>query len=189
VVVGFQLVEEESIAIVCCSDLIFITHIHLLCFSCLLWLQDNVTEREGKEEWVLVVVFLMATLSSILSLSSLPLLRRHPSLSPFHPSVSLSFSRTKPRSPFLLLASSAHSFDDFTSKSKVPFFHSFIPPINISLLAILSIASLDVADYSFSPLSECVFYYRVQFLNNLFLISWRELFSTQALFTGAVKNN
>ncbi|QCE08474.1 uncharacterized protein LOC114191966 [Vigna unguiculata] len=60
----------------------------------------------------------MATLSSILSLSSLPLLRRHPSLSPFHPSVSLSFSRTKPRSPFLLLASSAHSFDDFTSKSK-----------------------------------------------------------------------
>ncbi|XP_047164930.1 uncharacterized protein LOC124834310 [Vigna umbellata] len=87
-------------------------------YSCILWLQDNVTEREGKEEWVLVVVFLMATLSSIISLSYLPPLRRHPSLSPFPHSLSLSFSRTKPRSPFLLIASSAHSSDDFTSKSK-----------------------------------------------------------------------
>ncbi|BAT93921.1 hypothetical protein LR48_Vigan02g239100 [Vigna angularis] len=60
----------------------------------------------------------MATLSSIISLSSLPPLRRHPSLSPFPHSLSLSFSRTKPRSPFLLIASSAHSSDDFTSKSK-----------------------------------------------------------------------
>ncbi|ESW15076.1 hypothetical protein PHAVU_007G042000 [Phaseolus vulgaris] len=58
----------------------------------------------------------MATLSSILSFSSLPLLRRHPSLSPFRPSLSLSFSHTKLRSPFI--ASSSHSFDDFTSNSK-----------------------------------------------------------------------
>lgn len=43
------MLSEESIAIVCCSDLNFITHIHLLCFLCLLWLQDNVTERrEGR---------------------------------------------------------------------------------------------------------------------------------------------
>jgi len=53
--------EEASIAIVlvCRFDLIFlifITHIHLVSITCLLWLQDNVTEREGKDEWVLVVV-------------------------------------------------------------------------------------------------------------------------------------
>ena len=54
--------------------------------------------------------------SSDLSFSSLPLLRRHPSLSPFRPSLSLSFSHTKLRSPFI--ASSSHSFDDFTSNSK-----------------------------------------------------------------------
>ncbi|CAJ1977368.1 unnamed protein product [Sphenostylis stenocarpa] len=60
----------------------------------------------------------MATLSSILSSSSLPLLRRHPSLSTFRPSISLSFSRTKPRSPFIVFASSSHSFDDFTSNPK-----------------------------------------------------------------------
>ncbi|TKY51001.1 hypothetical protein E2542_SST22508 [Spatholobus suberectus] len=59
----------------------------------------------------------MATLSSILSYS-LPFFHRHPSPSPFRPSLSLSFSRTKPRAPFLVLASSSHSFDDFASESK-----------------------------------------------------------------------
>lgn len=70
--------------------------------------------------WVLllVVVLLMATLSSILSSSLLPLYHRNPNLSPFRPSLSLSFSHAKPRSPFLLLASSSHSFHDFTSNPK-----------------------------------------------------------------------
>ncbi|XP_027364032.1 uncharacterized protein LOC113871256 [Abrus precatorius] len=66
----------------------------------------------------------MAALSSILS-SSLPLFHRHSSPTSFRPSLSLSFSPlrhssnpTKSPAPFLVLASSIHSFDDFTSKSK-----------------------------------------------------------------------
>ncbi|KAL2324246.1 hypothetical protein Fmac_023304 [Flemingia macrophylla] len=57
----------------------------------------------------------MATLSSILSSSSLPVFRRQPSPSLYRPSFSLSFSHTKPRLPFLVLASYSH---DFTSNSK-----------------------------------------------------------------------
>ncbi|XP_014514749.1 uncharacterized protein LOC106772708 [Vigna radiata var. radiata] len=79
----------------------------------------------------------MATLSSIISLSSLPPLRRHLSLSPFPHSLSLSFSRIKPRSPFLLIASSAHSFDDFTSKSKKSVLTEMIQdiePLDVSLI-------------------------------------------------------
>lgn len=64
------------------------------------------------------LLHVMATLSSFLSSSSLPLFHRHPSPSPFLPSLSLSFSHTKPRLPLLVLASSSHSFHDFTSNSK-----------------------------------------------------------------------
>lgn len=125
----------------------------------------------------------MATLSSIISLSSLPPLRRHLSLSPFPHSLSLSFSRIKPRSPFLLIASSAHSFDDFTSKSKVPFFHSFIPYKYFS--SCYSSHSFYYVAINFPTLYWIT---EFNFLYNFFLISWCELFYTSPL-TGAVKNN
>ncbi|RDX79300.1 hypothetical protein CR513_40298 [Mucuna pruriens] len=73
----------------------------------------------------------MATLSSILS-SSLPLFHRHQNPTPFLPSLSLSFSHTKPRSPFLVLASSSHDFTSQPKKSVLTELIQEIEPLDVS---------------------------------------------------------
>ncbi|KAG5005233.1 hypothetical protein JHK82_029261 [Glycine max] len=75
----------------------------------------------------------MATLSSILS-SSLPLFHRYPNPNPslFRPSLSLSFSRTKPRSPFLVLAASSHDFASNSKKSVLTELIQEIEPLDVS---------------------------------------------------------